>query len=173
MNAFLAEVEKRAFTMARFAVRDTEDALDIVQDTMLTLVRRYGDKPHEAWRPLFFRILQSRISDHHRRSTLRRRLFGWLTPDHGETGEDAVERAPDPGVADPSARAVLDGTVTALDAAVERLSLRQQQAFLLRTVEGLSVAATARAMGCSEGSVKTHHSRALAALREQLQDHWT
>lgn len=173
MNAFLGAVEKRAFNMARFAVRNTEDALDIVQDTMLTLVRRYGDKPREEWQPLFFRILQSRISDHHRRTTLRRRLFGWLTGDGREDGEDAIAEAPDPGVADPAARAALDGTVTALDAAVEALPIRQQQAFLLRTVEGLSVEETARAMGCSRGSVKTHLSRAHAALREQLEDHWT
>ncbi|MEQ8857988.1 MAG: RNA polymerase sigma factor [Pseudomonadales bacterium] len=173
MNAFLAGVEKRAFNMARFAVRNTEDALDIVQDTMLTLVRRYGDKPRDEWQPLFYRILQSRIADHHRRSTLHRRWFGWLTSDGTEAGDDALADAADPGIADPSERAALDGTVTALDRALEALPARQQQSFLLRTVEGLSVADTAAAMGCSEGSVKTHHSRALAALREQLQDHWT
>lgn len=173
MNGFLAGVEKRAFNMARFAVRNTEDAMDIVQDTMLTLVRRYGDRPRDEWQPLFYRILQSRIADHHRSSVLRRRLFGWLTSDGSETGDDAVAEAADTGVADPSARAALDGTVMALDGAVEALPLRQQQAFLLRTVEGLSVAETADAMGCSQGSVKTHHARALSALREQLQDHWT
>ncbi len=173
MNTFLAGVEKRAFNMARFAVGDTEDALDIVQDTMLTLVRRYGDKPREEWQPLFYRILQSRIADHHRKSTLRRRWFGWLSSDAGEDGEDALAQAPDPGVADPSARAALDGTVSALDLAVQALPVRQQQAFLLRTVEGMSVAETAAVMDCSEGSVKTHHSRALSALRAQLEDHWS
>ena len=66
MNAFLAEVEKRAYHMARFAVADRDEALDIVQDAMLTLVRRYADRPADEWRPLFFRILQSRITDHHR-----------------------------------------------------------------------------------------------------------
>lgn len=172
MNAFLAEVEKRAFNMARFAVKDTEDALDIVQDTMLTLVRRYGERPREEWRPLFFRILESRIGDFHRRTSVRRRLFGWLGTAPDADGEDALEQAPDPGVADPSARAALDGTVSALDEALAALPGRQRQAFLLRSVEGLSVADTARAMGCSEGSVKTHHSRAVAALREALQDHW-
>jgi len=173
MNAFLAGVEKRAFNTARFAVKDTEDALDIVQDTMLTLVRRYGDKPQNEWRPLFYRILQSRIADHHRKGALRRRWFGWLTGEGAEDGEDALEQAPDPGVVDPSARAALDGTVSALDRAVRNLPVRQQQAFVLRTVEGMSVADTAAAMGCSEGSVKTHHSRALCALREQLEDHWS
>ncbi|MCB1685488.1 MAG: RNA polymerase sigma factor [Pseudomonadales bacterium] len=172
INAFLAGVEKRAFNMARFAVRNTEDALDIVQDTMLTLVRRYADKPRDEWQPLFYRILQSRIADHHRRSTLRRRWFGWLTSDGTQESDDALNEAADPGMTDPSELAAMDGTVTALDRALEALPLRQQQSFLLRTVEGLSVADTAAVMGCSEGSVKTHHFRALATLREQLQDYW-
>lgn len=172
MNAFLAEVEKRAFNMARFAVRNTEDALDIVQDTMLTLVRRYADKPRDEWRPLFFRILHSRISDHHRRSTLRRRLFGWFGGDAEEPEDDPVAGAADPGIVDPADRLALDGTVSALQSVVAALPLRQQQAFLLRTVEGLSVDETAAAMGCSAGSVKTHLSRAHAVLRAELEEHW-
>lgn len=179
MNAFLAEVEKRAYHMARFAVADQDEALDIVQDAMLTLVRRYADRPADEWRPLFFRILQSRITDHHRRAAVRRRLFGWMprrpgaADDAPDDGDDALAQAPDPGPADPARRAELDGSAAALDAAVTALPLRQQQAFLLRTVEGLSVADTAAAMGCSQGSVKTHLSRAHAALRAELEDHWT
>lgn len=173
MNAFLGEVEKRAFNMARFAVRNTEDALDIVQDTMLTLVRRYADKPRDEWRPLFFRILHNRITDHHRRASMRRRLFGWMSRDPDDRAGDPVADFEDPGVADPASRLALDGTVAALDVAVAALPLRQQQAFLLRTVEGLSVADTAAAMRCSAGSVKTHLSRAHAALRAELEEHWT
>jgi len=172
MNAFLAEVEKRAFNMARFAVRNTEDALDIVQDTMLTLVRRYADKPRDQWRPLFFRILHSRITDHHRRATIRRRLFGWMSSDAGDPAGDVVAELEDPGMADPASRLALDGTVSALNAAVAALPLRQQQAFLLRTVEGLSVVETASVRRCSACSVKTHLSRAHAALRAELEEHW-
>lgn len=175
MNAFLAEVEKRAFNMARFGVRDTEDALDIVQDTMLTLVRRYGRRPSADWRPLFFRILQSRITDHHRRSAVRRRLFGWMPGGRRESGapeDDPVAEVVDPGVADPALRVALDDSAAAMEQAVKALPLRQQQAFLLRTVEGLSVQETAQAMGCSTGSVKTHLSRAHTALRAELEDHW-
>ncbi|NGX16295.1 RNA polymerase sigma factor [Wenzhouxiangella sp. XN24] len=175
MNAFLAEVEKRAFNMARFGVRDTEDALDIVQDTMLTLVRRYGRRPRAEWRPLFFRILQSRITDHHRRSAVRRKLFGWIpggSRDAGTHEDDPVAEVMDPGVADPALLVALDGSAAAMEQAVTTLPLRQQQAFLLRTVEGLSVEETAQAMNCSSGSVKTHLSRAHTTLRTKLEDHW-
>ena len=178
MNAFLAEVEKRAFNMARISVRDTEDALDIVQDAMLILVRKYAHKPSGEWRPLFFRILQNRIHDHHRRQTLSRRLFGWLAfgglPGAAEDGaEDPMSQVPDLSTPDPALLANQAGALRAVESAVAELPSRQQQAFLLRTLEGFSVADTAIAMGCSEGSVKTHYSRAVHTLRAQLQDYET
>ncbi|MEQ8485152.1 MAG: RNA polymerase sigma factor [Pseudomonadales bacterium] len=170
MNAFLASVEKRAFHLARFAVGHSDDALDIVQDAMLALVRRYGDRPRDEWRPLFFRILQSRIGDHHRRSSVRRRWFGWLGGGPDEDG-DGFDQVPDPAAIDPAASLDQDGAADAVGTAVSSLPLRQQQAFLLRTLEGLSVAETAAAMGCSQGSVKTHYSRAVQTLRQSLQEH--
>ena len=173
MNGFLAGVERRAFNLARFAVRDQEDALDIVQDSMLALVRNYGTRPRDEWQPLFYRILQRRIADHHRRGSLRRRLFGWIGSDSAEGDDATLEAAADPANPDPAARVELDGAAAATEAAIQALPLRQQQAFLLRNVEGLSVADTARAMGCSEGSVKTHHARAIETLRARLEDHWT
>ena len=175
MDRFLAEVEKRAFRMAQVAVKDVDEALDIVQDAMLTLVRKYAHKPQEQWRPLFYRILKNRITDTHRRNTVKRKLFfsGWL----GQAGEseedDPVDRAPARESANPDRRAQLDGAAQELHDAVGRLPARQQQAFLLRALEGLSVAETASAMQCSQGSVKTHYSRAMAALRLALEGHWS
>lgn len=167
MNRFLAEVETSAFQLARYAVRDTDEALDLVQDAMFTLARKYGTKPAREWRPLFYRILQNRIRDWHRRASTRRRLFS--EPLHD--GVDRIELAVDGAAADPMRTAGADGAADEVEAAVADLPLRQQQAFLLRSIEGLSVAETARAMGCSQGSVKTHYSRALGVLRERLKEH--
>ncbi|MGD8415490.1 MAG: RNA polymerase sigma factor [Pseudomonadales bacterium] len=167
LNRFLAGVEQSAFHLARHAVRDTEEALDIVQDAMMTLARKYARRPADEWRPLFFRILQNRIRDWHRRAAVRRRLFS--EPVVGDI--DHIERAGDDGRGNPLAQAMGDGTGHAVGQAVQALPVRQQQAFLLRAVEGMNVAETATAMGCSEGSVKTHYSRALGALRKALEEH--
>ena len=168
MNRFLAEVETSAFQLGRYAVRDTDEALDLVQDAMFTLARKYGSKPVSEWRPLFFRILQNRIRDWHRRAKTRRRLFSAAVSD----GVDRIEQATDGAAADPMRSVGADGAADAVDAAVAGLPLRQQQAFLLRSIEGMSVAETAKAMGCSQGSVKTHYFRAVHSLRETLGEHW-
>lgn len=172
LNEFLAGVEKRAFRMAQIAVKDTEEALDIVQDTMLTLVRKYADKPAEEWRPLFYRILKNRIIDSHRRNTVRRKVIAWFAPNSDE-GEpiDPIENAPGPESDTPDMRMALDGVGDALSVAMGRLPNRQREAFMLRVWEGLNVAETSVAMRCSEGSVKTHYSRAVHSLRELLEDH--
>lgn len=161
--------------MAQAAVRDVDEALDIVQDAMFTLARKYANKPAAEWRPLFYRILQNRITDSHRRNTVKRKLFFASSRSRGDDQEeviDLVENAPGPESSAPDVRAQLDGATEQLQAAVSELPRRQQQTFLLRALEGLSVADTARAMKCSEGSVKTHYSRALGRLRETLEDHW-
>ena len=171
LNQFLAGVELKAFKMAQAALRNEDDALDAVQDAMLQLARAYAMRPAQEWKPLFYRILENRIRDMQRRRTVRGRVFAWL-PFRGE--EDADEPDPiaqavstDP---QPVRRLELDEAVGALEKALEALPRRQQQAFLLRTLEGLDVAETAAAMGCSEGSVKTHYFRAVQALRAQLGD---
>lgn len=168
--------ERRAFRMAQLAVRNTDDALDIVQDSMLKLARKYGDRSEAEWGPLFFTILSSRIMDFHRRKSVRNRWFGWaLTSREGVSEDeqaDSLAQVPAESSAEPEQRAQLDGASAELLAALERLPVRQQQAFLLRAVEGLDVAATAAAMGCSDGSVKTHYSRAVHSLRSALGEHW-
>ncbi|HYB32055.1 MAG TPA: RNA polymerase sigma factor [Steroidobacteraceae bacterium] len=169
LNQFLAGVELKAFRIAQAALRHEDDALDAVQDAMLQLARAYSERPEQEWKPLFYRILENRIRDMQRRRTVRGRVMAWL-PFRGEDDEedlDPVAQAPSPEP-QPVKRLELDEAVGALEKALAKLPRRQQQAFLLRTLEGLDVAETAAAMGCSEGSVKTHYFRALQALRAQL-----
>lgn len=170
IEAFLASVERRAWRIAVIALNDSDEALDAVQDTMLRLVRHYSGKPAEEWAPLFFGILRRRITDLQRRRAVRNRLLVWNTRRHGaQDDEPPAWDAPDP-TADP-ARAFASGQAfAAMSVAIRNLPRRQREAFMLRVLEGLDVADTARAMGCSEGSVKTHLSRALSALRGQLEE---
>ena len=170
LNRFLARVEKRAFRMAQFAVRDADDALDVEQDTMMALAQRYADRPEAEWKPLFYRILRSKITDLHRRRQVRNRWFVWLKPLGDEEGVDPIEQMPDGKGADPEHRVELEMSIEKLSHAVEALPQRQQQAFLLRAWEGFDVASTAKAMGCSQGSVKTHYSRAVHRLRSALEE---
>lgn len=172
LDRFLASVERRAFRMAELALHDVDDALDVVQEAMLALVRRYGRRPPAEWPPLFWRILSRRITDVHRARSRSRRLFGFLPmrDDRDEDVPDPVAQAPADAATMPDAMLDSQELSERIVEAVRRLPLRQQQAFLLRSHEGLSVAETAAAMGCAEGSVKVHLSRALARLRELLGD---
>ena len=172
-DEFLKSVERRALLMARMATGFQDEALDIVQDAMLGLVKKYRNKPAEELKPLFYRILQNRIRNWYRRQNVRSRWQFWGTsePDE-EAGFDPITNHPDPDSADPAGVLIRDETMTALDVALRKLPLRQQQTFLLRAWEGLSVSETAIAMKCSEGTVKAQYFRALHALREELEDHW-
>jgi len=173
LNHFLASVERRAFRMAFIAVRDEDEALDIVQEAMFAFVKRYRERPANELPPLFQRVLHSRIIDTIRRNAVRNRFRVWFgfTGDNSEDGgPDPIQRLPDRDTPDQSV--LLENKVfsAALDNALRKLPLRQQQAFLLRFWEGFDVAQTARAMRCSEGSVKTHTSRAVHTLRELLEE---
>jgi len=176
ISAFLAEVERRAFKQAMYAVRDDEAALDIVQDAMLKLTEKYADKPAAELPMLFQRILQNTIHDHFRRQKVRS-TWTVLLSAFGEKGEkdedyDPLETLPaksDSNATIDPAVAVEQGQIVGLvEQALARLPARQREAFLLRYWEELDVAETAAAMGCSEGSVKTHCSRAVRALAETL-----
>ena len=175
LERFLKDVERRAFRIAEIALRNADDALDVVQEAMIQLARTYADRPSEEWKPLFHRILQNRIHDYQRRRRTRSKVIAWWT---GGTREDEEDAPPDPidaavsPEAAPGARLEQAQAMAALEVALRKLPDRQQQAFLLRSLEGLDVAETAQAMGCSEGSVKTHYFRALKSLREQLGEHW-
>lgn len=174
LDSFLAEVERKAFRMAQIGLRNEQDALDAVQDAMLQLVRNYATRPAAEWRPLFYRILENRIRDLQRRRTVRGRVMSWLPMRFDEDGAevgDAIAEAPDPAPG-PVQQLSGDELMQALETALAALPGRQRQAFLLRNFEGLDVAETAAAMGCSEGSVKTHYFRAVQVLRAQLGEFW-
>lgn len=170
LDRFLRGIERRALRIAELGVGHREDALDIVQESMLAFVRGYRTRPSAEWAPLFHRVLDRKILDHHRRHRVRRRWLIWgFGRGRAEDAGDALAEIADPAQPGPL-QDVADGeTRRALDAALRALPDRQRQAFLLRVWEGLDVAQTAQAMRCSEGSVKTHLARALAALRPRLE----
>ena len=173
LNRFLAEVERRALRIAEIGVRDRDEALDLVQDAMIKLARKYGDRDSDEWPPLFYRILQNGVRDWHRRQAVRNRVMVWFGRGSQDTEEyDLVAAAPDPIGRTPDEELANDQAMDSLEQAVRALPARQREAFMLRTFEGLDVAGTAVAMGCSEGSVKTHYSRAIHSLRDTLGVHY-
>ena len=163
LEAFLADVEGRAFRFAELGLRHREDALDAVQDAMLKMLA-YRERPAQEWTPLFWSILRNRMVDMQRRSMFRLR---WLQPGTDRQGEpiDWADDAPGPSRQHDGREAW-----SRISDALRRLPARQREAFTLRVLEDLDVSATAAAMGCGEGSVKTHLSRARAALQKQLEE---
>jgi RNA polymerase sigma-70 factor (ECF subfamily) len=176
LEQFLAGIERKAFKIAQIGLRNDDDALDAVQDAMLSLVRTYAARPTEEWKPLFYRILENRIRDMQRRRTVRGRIMAWLpqAPADDDTDDewDPIAQAAGNMPAPPQ-QLEMDEAIGALEGAIARLPERQRQAFLLRNFEGLDVGDTAAAMACSEGSVKTHYFRALQSLRAQLGEFWS
>ena len=171
IDAFLRAVEVRAYRIALVHVRDRGEALDIVQDAMIRLVRRYADRPSGEWPPLFYRILQNRIRDVQRRRMVRARVIGFFGGTAADDEHDPLVDAPAPRADDPLERATADAAMRALENALAALPARQREAFVLRNFEGLDVAETAVAMSCTQGSVKTHYSRAIHRLRAVLAEH--
>ena len=168
LDRFLAGIERRALRIASIALRDRVEAEDAVQDSMIRLVRNYGRRPEDEWRPLFYRILRNRITDFQRRQKVRRAVTAfWSGRDEDKDMPDPFENAVDPhGRPDET----LEGEelLARIEEVLASLSGRQREAFLLRNFEGLDVAQAAVAMGCSEGSVKTHYFRAMQALQVAL-----
>ena len=174
MEAFLASVERRAFKQAVFGVRDDEAALDIVQDSMFKLSEKYADKPMTEIPPLFQRILQNTILDYFRRQKVRNTWTTLLSTlqgdgdDEGGSDRDILETIePEDGAQGSESAAdqvERHQVLNQIDEAIQKLPRRQREAFLMRYWEDMDVAETALAMGCSEGSVKTHCSRATHAL---------
>jgi RNA polymerase sigma-70 factor (ECF subfamily) len=171
LSDFLIEIERRAYKQALFAVQDTHVALDIVQDSMMKLTAKYAAKPIEELPLLFQRILQNTIRDYYRRQKIRSlwtSLFSSFTPDDRDKNHedfDILETLPikqesnDPGTQLEKAQ-----LIQLIEEAIKTLPLRQREAFILRYWEEMSLAETAIIMNCSEGSVKTHCSRATHTL---------
>ena len=175
LSDFLAQVERRAFKQAAYAVRDDHAALDIVQDAMLKLAENYSQRPVEEFPMLFQRILQNAIRDYFRRQKVRNlwtTLFSSFTFGHDDDDDhDVLETlAPhgDEGRNNPQNEVERAQTLKLIEAAVQKLPQRQREAFVLRYWEDMDVAETAAIMGCSEGSVKTHCSRAVHTLAAAL-----
>lgn len=176
LSSFLTDVERRAFKQATYAVRDPEAGLDIVQDSMMKLAEKYADRPAEELPMLFQRILQNTIRDWYRRTKVRSTwttLFSAFSTNKDDEETDPLETLQ--ATADPNGQGINPAdrlqriqTLETIEEALSRLPARQREAFLLRYWEELDVSETAEAMGCSEGSVKTHCSRATHALAELL-----
>jgi RNA polymerase sigma-70 factor (ECF subfamily) len=166
-EAFLREVSVRAFRIARITLRDDADSYDAVQEAMIRMAGRYAYRDPKQWPPLFHAILRNCIHDEQRRRRSRGSLLGWLA---GFAGKDEEAAAPEwlASVRGPDEDVQTDQEMIRLEQALAGLPARQREAFLLRSVEELDVAQTAKVMRCSEGSVKTHYSRALHALRDKL-----
>ena len=175
MSDFLASVERRAFKQCVFSVRDDETALDIVQDSMMKLAEKYSAKPPAELPLLFSRIVQNSIRDHFRRQKVRS-TWTTLLSNMGLGGEDedgdpleTLEIEEHSNVpASPADRLEQSQVMASIEEAVAGLPARQREAFMLRYWEELDVSETAKAMGCSQGSVKTHCSRATHALAKIL-----
>jgi RNA polymerase sigma-70 factor (ECF subfamily) len=177
LNEFLRSVEKRAFKRAVFAVRDEEAALDIVQDAMMRLAEHYADRPAAELPLLFQRIVSNATLDWFRRQKVQRGVMRNLSEFEGNDDDEDFDlletlHAVEGSLGTESAADTVSRhqTLKLIEAAVQDLPDRQREAFLLRYWEEFDVAETAAVMGCSEGSVKTHCSRAVQALARALRD---
>lgn len=175
IEAFLAGVEHRAYRFALYELRDRDAALDAVQDSMWRLVERYSDRPANEWAALFFTILRNRATDA-KRWRIGQQLRGLLNGNRRRSEEHDQE---DPWVnisapvhESPEAQQLASEQRSALEQALQNLPARQRQVFLLREWQGMTTAETAQALGCTEGTVKQHHFRALQALRSSLSEVW-
>lgn len=173
LSDFLRDVERRAYKQTVYAVRDEHAALDIVQDAMLKLAEKYAAKPIEEYPMLFQRILQNTMRDFWRRQKVRN-LWTTLLSSFGSQ-EDGEERDPletidvEDDTDNPVEQLQRSQTIAIIEKALEKLPPRQREAFVLRYWEDMDVAETAEVMGCSQGSVKTHCSRAVHALAHMLE----
>ena len=163
LDRFFRDAEQKAYLMAMTLTRDHQDALELVQESMLRLVQKYPHRDPEEWAPLFYRILHNGIKDWYRKQKFRQVLRGLMPWQDGEAEIGASEVSAE-------RRALIDDELTRVLRALEQLPLRQQQAFLLRAWQELSTRETAYAMSISENSVKTHYARATQRLRELLGD---
>jgi len=175
LSDFLASIERRAFKQAMFAVKNREVALDVVQDAMMKLSEKYSARPANEWPMLFQRILQNTIRDSFRRSNVRSlwvSLFSSFLSDDDDDETDPLDIISATGehkdLSSPQQQIEQIQLLGIIEAEIEKLPARQREAFLMRYWEEMDISETALAMGCSEGSVKTHCSRATHTLAAAL-----
>jgi RNA polymerase sigma-70 factor, ECF subfamily len=173
LAGFLRDVERRAYKQTVYAVRDDHAALDIVQDAMLKLTDKYADKPVAEYPMLFQRILQNTMRDYWRRQKVRNlwtSLFSSFSRDEDGEDRDPLETLDvEDASSNPANQLEQSQTMRVIEKAIEKLPARQREAFVLRYWEEMDVAETAEVMGCSQGSVKTHCSRAVHTLAQILE----
>lgn len=173
LSDFLASVERRAFKKTAYLVSDDHAALDIVQDAMMKLAEKYPDKPATDYPKLFQRILQNTTRDHWRRQKVRNvwtALFSSFSGknEEGELSDPLEVIGAESENDNPTTQLAQKQTIAIIEKALENLPTRQREAFVLRYWDERGVAETASIMGCSDGSVKTHCSRAVKALSQAL-----
>ncbi len=173
LDHFLRGIERRALRMAELGCRNPQDAMDIVQDAMMAFVRAYGAneesaKPQADWQRLFYTVLDSKVADFHRRQSVRNRFRSFFSFSADEEA-DQIQQVPDLDSVDALRQIADSQSRTRISSALRQLPDRQRQAFLLRIWEGFDVEQTAAIMKCSDGSVKTHLSRAMDKLRTLLE----
>ena len=169
IDRFLSSVQNSGYRMAQLATSSSEDALELVQDAMLQLVKSYSSKPDQELRLLFYRILSSKITDWYRKTAFRRQFQAFFSKESYEQG-DPIQQLEDDYQLDVFAEVEQGQRIDELMSALKKLANRQHQAFLLRAWQGFSVEETSIIMGCSTGSVKTHYSRARKALQAHLEN---
>ncbi len=175
MDDFLKSVEKKAFRIIQIATGNSDDALDILQDSMMAFVRHYSNKSEPELKPLFYRVVRNKIRDWYRKQKLKNLIFRYLpgtAKPESEIIQHPIESVED--MKNPDALTELKNSqaIKKLDESLKKLPHKQQQAFLLRAWEGLSTKETALAMKCSEGTVKTHYFRAVGRLKQELEGTW-
>jgi RNA polymerase sigma-70 factor (ECF subfamily) len=164
LNQFFIEHEKKAYSIAFMSLKNQDDALDVVQDVMIKFVEKYKRKKHSHWPPLFYRMIQNRVTDFHRKNTRNNKTFAKIN----QEDENQLENIADENYVTALAQIQSEVKIEQINQVLNALPTRQLQAFLCRVWQELSVIETAKSMKCSQGSVKTHLFRALKHIRLQL-----
>ena len=169
LDEFLSQQQQQAYKMAYVLTHNRDDALELVQDSMLKLVQHYAHKPPAEWTLLFYRILQNRIRDFHRRQAMRN-LLHFFQPSSDDNEQELPDNTVPTNQPQPDKVFEQSDSIKRITEALKTLPLRQQQTFLLRAWQEFSTREAAFTLSISEGSIKTHYSRALAQLRKLLGD---
>ena len=170
LHLFMQEVSGRALVMMENACQGQQDvAMDLVQEAFISLHQHYAHKSTDEWYPLFYTILNNKLTDWRRKEARRSQRFGWLRLNPlSQEDDDSEFDIPDLNQIEPSDAIAQQATAEEIQDAIQALPVRQQQAFMLRAWEGFDTATTAKIMNCSEGSVKTHYHRAIQNLKSAL-----